>query len=142
MIWTGLRRGKLKRETEFLLIAAQNNTNWIKVKIDNTRQNRKCRLCGDRDEAVNYMINECSKLAQKEYKIRHDWVGKVIHWELCKRLIWPYYQYQYMHKLQFVQENEIHKILWDFEIQMEDYLIPARRPNLVLVNKKRKGLAI
>ena len=32
------------------------------------------------------MINECSKFAQKEYKTRHDWVGKVIHWELYKKL--------------------------------------------------------
>ena len=24
------------------------------------------------------------KLAQKEYKTRRDWVGKVIHWEMCK----------------------------------------------------------
>ena len=27
-----------------------------------------------------------SKIAQKEYKTRHDWVDKVIHWELCKKL--------------------------------------------------------
>ena len=26
-------------------------------------------------------INECNKFAQKENKTRHDWVGKVIHWE-------------------------------------------------------------
>ena len=31
-------------------------------------------------------ISEYGKLAQKEYKSRHDWVVKVIHWELCKRL--------------------------------------------------------
>ena len=44
--------------------------------------NSKCRLCGDRDETINH-ISVCSKLAQKEYKARHDWVGKVIHWEMC-----------------------------------------------------------
>ena len=101
---TKKRKAQERNRISFNSSSKQHKLN--KVKIDNTRQNRKCRLCGDRDEAVNYMINECSKLAQKEYKIRHDWVGKVIHWELCKRLIWPYYQYQYMHKLQFVQENE------------------------------------
>ena len=26
-----------------------------------------------------HIISECSKLAQKEYKTRHDWVDKVIH---------------------------------------------------------------
>ena len=73
--WTGLRKGNLKRETESLLIAAQDNairTNHIKARIDKTQQNSKCRLCGDRDEAINLIISECSKLARKEYKARHD----------------------------------------------------------------------
>ena len=60
--------------------------NYIKAKIDNTQQNSKFELCGDSDETVNDVINECSKLAQKEYQTRHDWVGKVIYWKLCNRL--------------------------------------------------------
>ena len=39
--WTWLRKGNLKRETESLIIAAQNNairTNYIKAKIDKTQQ--------------------------------------------------------------------------------------------------------
>ena len=47
--WTWLRKGNLKRETEYFLIAAQNNairTNDIKARIDKTQQNSKCRLCG------------------------------------------------------------------------------------------------
>ena len=85
--WTWLRKVDFKRETESLLIVAQNNairTNHIKTRIDNTQQNSKCRLCGDRDETINHIISECCKLAQKEYKTRQDWVGKVIHWEMCK----------------------------------------------------------
>ncbi len=53
-------------ETESLLIAAQNNarrTNHIKARIDKTQQNSKWRLCGDRDETINHIISECSKLA-------------------------------------------------------------------------------
>ena len=38
-------------------------------------QNSKERLCGDRDETINHIISECSKLAQKEWKIRHNWAG-------------------------------------------------------------------
>ena len=86
--WTWLRKGNFKRETESLLIAAQDKamrTNHIKAKIDKTQHNSKCRLCGDRDEIINHIIIECSKLAQKEYKTRHGWVGKVIHWEICKK---------------------------------------------------------
>ena len=42
-----------------------------------------------------------------------------------------------MHKPESVLENETHKILWDFEIQT-DHLITARRPDLVLINKKER----
>ena len=66
--WTWLRKGNFKRETESLLIAAQNNairTYHIKARIDKMQQNSKCRLCGDRDETINH-ISDCSKLAQKE----------------------------------------------------------------------------
>ena len=84
--WTWLRKGNFKRETESLLMAAQNSsirTNHIKAMIEKTQQNCKCRLCGDRDETMNHIISECSKLAQNEYKARHNWVDKVIHWEMC-----------------------------------------------------------
>ena len=51
-----------------------------------TQQDSNCRLCGDWDETINPIISECGKLAEKEYKTRYDWVGKVIHWEFCKKL--------------------------------------------------------
>ena len=43
-------------------------------------------MCSDRDETVNHMISECSKLAQKEYRNRHVWGRKVIHREMRKKL--------------------------------------------------------
>ena len=49
--WTRLKKGNLNRESELLLIAAQNNaimTNHIKARIDNTQQNSRFRLCGER----------------------------------------------------------------------------------------------
>ena len=42
--WTWLRKGNFQRETESLVIAAQNNairTNHIKVRIERTQQNSK-----------------------------------------------------------------------------------------------------
>ena len=73
--WTWLRKGNFKRDTEPLLIASQNNairTNHIKARIDKTQQNSKCRLYGDRDKTINQIISKCCKLAQKEYKTKHD----------------------------------------------------------------------
>ena len=45
-----------------------------------------CRSCGEKDETVNHMISDYSKLAQKKYKTKHDLVGKVIHWNKRKKL--------------------------------------------------------
>ena len=42
-----------------------------------------------------------------------------------------------MHNPTPVLENDTHKLLWDFNIQT-DHLIPARRPNLTIINKKKK----
>ena len=95
----------------------------------------KCRQCGDRDETINHIISECSKIAEKEYKARLEWVGKVIHWEMCKKLKFDHTNKWYMHNLAPVLENDIHKLLWDFDIQT-DHLIPARRPDLIVINKK------
>ena len=118
--WTWLRKRNFMTETTSLLMAAQNSairTNHIKAKIDKTQQNSKCRLCGDRDETINHIISECSKLAQKEYKARHDWVGKVIHEEICKKFKFVHAKKWYMYNPAPILENDTHKFLWDFDIQ-------------------------
>ena len=139
--WAWLRKGNFKRETESLLMAAQNSaigTNHIKARTDKTQQNSKCRLCGDRDEIINHIMSKCSKLAQKENKARHAWVGKVIHWEMCKKFKFDHANKWYMHNPAPVIENETYKLLWDFDIHT-DHLISTRRPDHIIINKKRKS---
>ena len=139
-----IRKENFKRETESLQIATQNNairTNHIKARIDKTQQNSKCRLCSDRDETINHIISKCTKLTQKEYKTRHDWVGKVIHWEMCKKFKFDHTNKWYMHNPAPVLENSAHKLLWDFDIHT-DYLISARRPDLIIINKKTRTCKI
>ena len=138
------KKGNLKRETESLLIATQNNairTNHIEARIDKTQQNSRCRLCGDKDERIHHIISECCKLAQKEYKTRHDYVGKVIPCELCKKLKFDHKNQWYMHNSETVLENETYEFLWDFEIQT-DHLISTRRPDPVIINKKKRTCQI
>ena len=138
--WIGLRKGNFKRETKSLLVAAQNNavrTSHIKTRIYKTQQNSKCKLCGDRDETIYHIISECSKLAQKEYTTRDDWVGKVIYWEMCKKFKFGHTSKWYMHNPAAALKNDTHKLLWDFDIQT-DHLISARRPDLIIINKKKK----
>ena len=122
-------------------MAAQNNTirtNQVEAKIDKTQQNKICRLCGDRDETIHHIISECRKLAQKEYKTRHDWVGKVIHWEIRKKLKCDHMNKWYMHNSAPVLENDTQKHLWDFDIQT-DHLISDRRSDHIVINKKKKN---
>ena len=107
------------------------------MRIDKMQQHSRCRLCGDRDETINHIISECSKLAKKGYKTRHDCVGKVIHWELCKKLKFDHTNKWYMHNPESVLENETHNHLWDFEIQT-DHQISSRRPDLIIINQKRE----
>ena len=121
-------------------MAAQNSpirTNYIKARRDKTQQNSKCTLCGDRDETINHIISESSKLAQKEYKTRHVWVCKVIHREMCKKSKFDHTNKWYMHNPAPVLEKDTHELLRDFDIQT-DRLISARRPDLTIINKKKK----
>ena len=55
----------------------------------------------------------------------HDWVGKVIHWEMCKKFKFDHANKWYMHNPAPVLENDTHLLLLDFDIQT-DRLIPAR----------------
>ena len=82
-----MRNGTLKCETESLIFASQEEairTNVIKEKIDKSQEQTKCRTCSRGDETITHIVSECPKLAQREYKRRHDWVGRRIHWKICR----------------------------------------------------------
>ena len=42
-----------------------------------------------------------------------------------------------MHNPAPIIGNDSHKVLWDFNIQT-DHLIPARRPDLIIINKRKR----
>ena len=54
-------------------------TNVIKARIDRTQEESKCRMCGRADDTINHLLNEFSKMTQKEYKRINEWMGKRIH---------------------------------------------------------------
>ena len=64
-------------------------------------------------------------------------MGKVIDWEMCKKFKFNYTNKWYMHNPASVLENDTHKLLWDFDIQT-DHLISARRPDLIIITKKKR----
>ena len=79
----------MKRETESLIVAAQNQsirTKLVKTKIDKTQGDSLCRVCRKADQSIGHNIRGCSKLVEKEYKRRHDNLRKIVHWKLARNL--------------------------------------------------------
>ena len=89
------------------------------------------------DENINLIISEYCKLAQKECETRRDKMGKVIYYEMCQKFQFDHTNKWYMHNPASILENDTHKFLWDLDIQT-DHLISDRRPDLIIINKKRE----
>ena len=103
------------------------------------QKNNIYRLCGDRDKTINHVISECRKLRQKQYKTRYDWMERVIHWELCKKLKFNQTIKWYMHKPESILKmrgTKFSGILTYKQITC----FPTRRSDLVIVNKKNEKL--
>ena len=142
--WQWLIRGELKKETEGMLMAAQDQalrTRYIQRAIDGKNITSKCRKCNEKEETINHIISECSALAQYQYKKRHDTVAKALHWSLCKKHQLSCSDKWYEHQPESVMENEKVKLLWDFDIRTEK-VIRAHRPDLTLIDKGRNKVSL
>ena len=102
----------------------------MKASIDKQQVSPLCRLCGNASEGVTHITSACQKLAQMQYKQRHDKVGRKIHWLLCKKYELEYPDKWYQYNPEPVTENEGVKILWDVTIQT-DRVIEHRRQTLL-----------
>ena len=116
-------------------------TNYTKFYIDRRSESPICRMCGEKAETISHLVSECSKLAQREYKRRHDNVARYIHWQLCIKGGFERADRWYNQQPEAIIENENYKLLWDFMIQC-DRMIEARRPDIVLVDKTNKEVKI
>ena len=85
--WQWLKVAYLKKETEAMVCAGQEpalRVNSIKNHIDG-RDVSPVLLCCESNETVMHFSIGCSVLAESKYRIRHDIVGKHIHWLLLKK---------------------------------------------------------
>ena len=58
--WAWLQNGDLKRETESLTVAAQNQsirTNLVKAKVDKSQGDSLCRVCRNVDESIDHIVS-------------------------------------------------------------------------------------
>ena len=84
LTWDWLKKGYLKKETEGMIMAAQDQalrTRYIRKEIDKEDISAECRLCNERNETVSHIVSECKMLAQSHYKNwRHDKIAQILHW--------------------------------------------------------------
>ena len=126
--WQWLSKSDLEIGTEALLCAAQEQTigtNYVKHHFDKTSESPLYRLCGKKGENGQRLLRGCEKLAQKEYKRRHDNVAKKVHWDLCKKNGLEHTEKLYEHVTEGAVENEEVKVWWYINVQCD--VIKARR---------------
>ena len=97
-------------------------------------------MCGE-GEKLQHIICECKKLALREYKTRLDTVAKLVHWKLCEKHNLERKEKWYKHCPKGVVEDDDVKLIWDINVQF-DNVMEARRPELILVDKKVKSCVI
>ena len=69
-----------------------------------------------KDETIDHLISSCGKIAQTDYKERHNKIASMLHWNLCKKHHLPASEKWWEHNVEKVLQNEEVKILWDFKI--------------------------
>ena len=120
--WKWLVQSDLKVQTEAIICAAQEQalrTNYTMNKVGKTSENPLCRMCGGKGETVKHIICECKKLAQREYKRRHDPVAKLVHYNLCEKHNLERKENLYEHCPEGVVEDDDVKLIWDVNIQCD-----------------------
>ena len=98
-------------------------------------------MCKQADETVSHIVPGCSKMAQSEYRGRHDKVATAVHWGLAKKHGLEHSEQWYQQKAEKVSENDKLKLFWDFNF-FTDRVIEARRPDIMVPNKETKECLI
>ena len=81
-----------------------------------------------------HLVSVCPKLAQKQYKRRHDNVARRVHWELCKKHGLESSDRWYEHTPADAVDNNEVELYWDLTIQA--YMTAAKKwPDINLVEK-------
>ena len=70
-------------------------------------------MCKHADETVNHLLSECSKMAQREFKRRHNWLGKKIHREVCLKYGFDVKRNWYENEPETTMENDVSTIPWE-----------------------------
>ena len=107
-------------------------------------QDKRCRVCYERDETIEHLVAGCKVLANNKYLSRHNRALMIMavawakEYELVsKDTIW----YSERWERGTVMENDKGKLEWDFEFYLRK-TTTARRPDLILEDKEKKKIWI
>ena len=137
--WEWLKSGYMKKGTEAMITAAQDQalrTNWIKAHIDGHDCSPMCRLCNEKEESAMHIASGCKVLAERQYKLRHDLVGRRVHWALYQKYKIDCNKNWYEHTPERVtvsKDGQV-EILWDVEIETCKK-VKHNRPDIVIKEK-------
>ena len=82
-------------------------TSLVKAKNNKSQGDSLCRVCRKVVESIDHIVSSCIKLEQKEYKRRHDNLGKIVHWKLTRRCNFEARDKWYEHEPESVLEMKI-----------------------------------
>ena len=141
-----LKDGRLKGHTESEVFAIQDQavkTKYIEKHIYRTREDDKCRLCNEYKETIHHITSGCPIYAQILYLMRHNNVARYIHHRIASSfsLLEDTSVAWYNHEPLPVIENDVIKVLWDFDIETDKH-VTSNRPDIVIVDKKEKSLKL
>ena len=132
----------MRRETESLILAVQNQS--IRTNLKQSKRLIKVRKTCYADSVrkpmevyIIFLVDAANLHRSIEEGKRHDNLGKIVHWKLARKCNFEAGDKSYKHESGSVLEKEDYKIFWNFGTQTD--VIEARRPDLVVVDKKRRA---
>lgn len=137
--WQWLKGGYLDKRNEGFVCAAQENvlkTRCYVATVMKQGGDVNCRLCGKYAETVGHLVSGCEKLAQREYRRRHDKMGLRVYWELCGKYGLKRSERWYEEVPDAVRKSADGRIevRWDQKL-VTPTALEANRPDVVVVDK-------
>lgn len=136
-VYTWMFSRHLKPTTEGTIIAAQDqalrtrNYEYAVMK-SRSRDEAKCRLCGDHLETVDHIVSACPVLAKTSYIRRHDSIVRYLHWCLCRKMgVVGAGTSHYSHRLSPIVEVGQWRLMWEFPVPT-DLPLQHNRPDLII----------
>ena len=96
-------------------------------------------MCGKHPETVMHLVSGCSKMAQTDYRRRHDKMGLRVYWEVCGLYGLKRSERWHLEVPDGVRKSDdgLVEIWWDQTVSTPTKF-PSYRPDMMIVDRKSK----